>query len=76
MVDDPKKARAHAEAKFAKVEKAALENLKTEAQDDGEAQAIGEETSRLRADRLAREAAERVAGVKKKSAASRQKPSR
>ena len=75
VADDPKKARARAKAKFAEVEKAALENLKTEAQEDGEAQAVGEKTSRLSADRLTKESAEREKRVKKRSAASRQKPS-
>jgi hypothetical protein len=61
MADDPKESRTGAEAKFAKVEKAAQENARAKAQDDAAAHAVREKTSRLRSARLAKEEAEREA---------------
>ena len=78
MADNPKESRAGAEAKFAKVEKAAQENARAKAQDDAAAHAVREKTSRLRAARLAKEEAESEAEAPtmKKPATRRKKPSR
>jgi len=76
MGDESKDARARAEAKFAKAEKAALEGARAKAQYDAEAQAVRDKTSRLRTARLAKEAAEIEAGTGtiKKPATRRKKP--
>ena len=76
MADDPEEARARAEAKFAKAQKVAHDNETARAEYEAAAQAARNKTSRLRSARLAKEAVEMKAGVKKKPATPRKKPSR
>jgi hypothetical protein len=78
LVDDPNDVRARAEAKFAKAQKAAQEGEKAWAEHNTAARAVRDKTSRLRAARLAKEAAEIEAEDQtiKKPAARRKKPSR
>ena len=75
MADNPKEAKARAEVKFAKAQKAAQEGATAKAQYDAEARAVREKTSRLRATRLARDAAAAETQPIRKSGARNKKPS-
>ena len=76
MADNPKDTRAQAEARFAKAQKRVGESQKARVDYEAAAHAAREKTSRLRAARLARDAAEITAQAKKKPSPPRMQPSR
>jgi len=83
MGDNSKEARARAEAKFQKQQKAAEEGAKATAEHEAQARAVDANTARLKSLRLTKEAADKAAEVKTKaeapaktkSAATKKKPS-
>lgn len=76
MADNSRESRERAEVRFAKAQKAADVSKEAWADHDAEARAVRAKTSRLRALRLAKEAADAEAGpeVKKKPVTRRKKP--
>ena len=71
MTADPKDARSRAEERFDKAQKTTNE---ARAQIDSDLQAVRKKTSRLRALRLAKDAAEQKTEIDKKPAARKRKP--
>ena len=76
MADNPEDARAQAEAKFTRAQKVAHERKTARTEYETAARAAREKTARLRSLRLAKDVAEMKAGIKKKPAAPRKRPSR
>ncbi len=68
MGDSSDEARARAEAKFEKQQKAAEEGAKATAEHEAQARAVDANTARLKSLRLTREAADKEAGAKTKPA--------
>ena len=68
MADNSKEARARAEARFEKAQKASQEREKVHGELEAEAKAVREKTARLRALRLAREADDAQAAQAAKAA--------
>ena len=77
MADNSREGHARAEVRFAKAQKAAQVSKEAWADHDAEAAAVREKTVRLKALRLAKEAADAEAksDAKKKPVARRKKPS-
>ena len=74
MADTPEEARARAEAKFKKAQIRARDDERVWAEHQATAQAVRDKTSRLKAVRLAKEAADKEAQLIKRPAARRKKP--
>ena len=74
MGSSPEEARARAEAKFQKQQKAAEAGAKATAEHEAQARAVEDKTARLKSLRLAREAADKEATAQM-AAASKQKRS-
>jgi hypothetical protein len=72
---DHSKERVQAEARFKKAQKATQDAKEAWAHYESEARAVREKTARLKALRLAKEAADLAAGVDKKPITSKTKPS-
>ncbi len=74
MADNSKEAKTRAEASFKKKEQQAKEGAKARMQYEAERHAVREKTVRLKALRLAKEAADKEAEAGKKAAAPVKKP--
>jgi hypothetical protein len=75
LANSAKDAHNRAEASFKKTERQAREGAKTTADYETMGRAVREKTARLKLLRLAKEAAEREAEVKKEPATPKKKPS-
>ena len=75
MADNPEEARARADAKLKMTQARAREGEKAWAEHNAAAQATRKKTARLRAERLAREAAESETGATKRPPSPRKRKS-
>ena len=76
MSSSPEEARARAEAKFQKQQKAAEEGAKVRAEHEARAQGVEANTARLKSLRLAKEAADKEAKAKQYEAKQTEAPAK